>query len=240
MITYKDRPSTVNMKALDKISASLSKAKMHLVLVHGGGSYGHYFASKYGLTMRDSKALPEGVSRTRLAMLELNLKVLYSLVKHGFNPFPLSPSLISRTPRRLGDYIYTLVARGLTPVTYGDVLMGRSGFYVLSGDKIARILSEVLKPERVIFLMDVDGIFEDVNKPSSLIQELRPENLVKVRSTEVKADVTGGIGFKLKEAVGIARRGVDVFFIDGREPKRIMRALKGMKVRGTIIRGMRG
>jgi isopentenyl phosphate kinase len=240
LITYKDKPLTINLQAIDVISNALSKSDNPLILVHGGGSFGHYFADRYGLTTKPSKVSAEGVSKIRESMLELNLKVLDCLNKHGINPYPLPPSnfveLSIKAKRKL---FLSLIDYGLTPVTYGDVLMEPKGFYVLSGDEITRMLSEALRPARVIFLLSIDGIFKNLNQPNSLIKELKPEDLARIQFKNIGMDVTGGMALKLKEAIRIAKNGIEVMFINGTDKERICRALKGEFSIGTLIKGIK-
>jgi len=240
LITYKEKPLTLNLEAIDAISNALSKSEIPLVLVHGGGSFGHYFADKYGLSPKPSKASAEGVSKTKVSMIELNLRVLSCLDKHGINPYPLPPSnfveLSIKAKRKL---LLSFIDYGLTPLTYGDVLLKSGGFYVLSGDEITRILSEALRPMRVIFLSKVDGIYMDLDKPDSIIEELKPEDLTKIQLKRIDMDVSGGMVLKLREAIRIAENGTDVMFINGAKPERILKALKGEPLTGTLIRGSR-
>ncbi|MCP8315054.1 MAG: isopentenyl phosphate kinase family protein [archaeon] len=238
LITYKEKPLTINLEVIDSISNALSKSNIPLILVHGGGSFGHYFADKYGLTTKPSRASAEGVSKTKVSMLELNLKILSCLDKHGMKPYPLPPSNFVELPIKAKRKLFlSLIDHGLTPITYGDVLLRSEGFYVLSGDEIARMLSEVLRPLRVIFLLNVDGVFRDLSQPDSLIEELKPEDLTSIQLKSIDMDVTGGMMFKLKEAIRMAKNGVDVMFINGTKPERILKALKGELLMGTLIRG---
>ncbi|MGQ9468271.1 MAG: isopentenyl phosphate kinase [Nitrososphaerales archaeon] len=240
LITYKEKPLTMNLEVIDVIGNALSKSDTPLILVHGGGSFGHYFADKYGLTTKPSRISAEGVSKTKASMLELNLKIMNCLDKHKMNPYPLPPSNFVELPTKAKRKLFlSLIDHGLTPITYGDVLLKSRGFYVLSGDEITRMLSEVLRPVRVIFLLNLDGIFMDLNQPSSLIEELKPEDLTKIQLKIIDKDVTGGMMLKLKEAIRIAKNGVDVMFINGTKPERILKALKGELLRGTLIRGSR-
>ncbi|MEM3383404.1 MAG: isopentenyl phosphate kinase [Nitrososphaerales archaeon] len=240
LITYKDKPLTINLESIDVVSKALSKSDKPLILVHGGGSFGHYFANKYGLKTKPSKAPAEGVSKTRASMLRLNLEVLDCLNKYGIHPYSLSPYDFIKLPfKTMRELFISLIDCGLTPVTYGDVLLEPEGFYVLSGDKITKILSKALRPIRVIFLLSVDGIFRDLNQKNSLIKELKPEDLTNIQIKSMNMDVTGGMVLKLKEAIRIAQSGTDVMFINGTKEDRICKAMKGEILIGTLIRGIK-
>jgi len=240
LVTHKDKPLSINLEALDTVSKALSKSDVPTLLIHGGGSFGHYYAKMYGLTTKPSRISAEGVAKTRTAMLMLNLKILNFLEKYGIKPYPLSPSnFINCSIESQKKYFFFLLDYRLTPITYGDVLPKKGGFYVLSGDKIARMLSETLRPKRMIFLLNVDGIFEDINKSDSLIEELKPEALTKIKLKSMNLDVTGGIMLKLKEAMRIAKNSIDVMFVNGRDFERVIKSLKGEYSKGTLIKGNR-
>ncbi|NWG09721.1 MAG: isopentenyl phosphate kinase family protein [Nitrososphaerales archaeon] len=239
LITYKDKPLAINLGVINNIGGALSKSDSPLILVHGGGSFGHYFAEKYSLTTKPSRASAVGVSRTRIAMLKLNLKIMDRLHNHGIDPYPLPPScFVGLTKKSKRDLFLSLMDQGLTPITYGDVLMKKRDCYILSGDEITRILSDALRPKRVIFLLNVDGIFWSLSQSNSPIEELKPEDLREVQLQSVGMDVTGGMALKLKEALRIARMGIDVIFVNGKDPRRIFKALIGEPSKGTLIRGM--
>jgi len=57
--------------------------------------------------------------------------------------------------------VVELLVAGFVPILHGDcVLDDVQGCAILSGDKIIEKLVEKLRPRRVVFLTDVDGIFD--------------------------------------------------------------------------------
>ena len=50
-------------------------------------------------------------------------------------------------------------------------------------------------------------------------------------------DVTGGMNRKIDEATVISKAGINVFFVNGNKPKRIVNALKKNEFDGTLLRG---
>ena len=50
-------------------------------------------------------------------------------------------------------------------------------------------------------------------------------------------DVTGGMTRKVEEASKIAKMGMNVFFVNGNKPERIVKAIKNNKFEGTLFRG---
>ena len=49
VVTYKERPMTINKNAIDRIIKSLLSVKIPIILVHGGGSFGHHWSMKYDM-----------------------------------------------------------------------------------------------------------------------------------------------------------------------------------------------
>ncbi len=123
---------------------------------------------------------------------------------------------------------------GLVPVTFGDALWyGQKKSYILSGDKIMSIFAKILRPGLSIFVLNVDGLFADM-KSKELIPELRGEKFT-ISSNSV--DVTGGMTRKVEEASKISKMGLNVFFVNGNKPQRIVDAVKRKKFEGTLFRG---
>lgn len=57
--------------------------------------------------------------------------------------------------------VKALLTAGFTPVLHGDaVLDDRLGCTILSGDTVVARLAEALRPECVVFLTNVDGIYD--------------------------------------------------------------------------------
>jgi len=49
--------------------------------------------------------------------------------------------------------------------------------------------------------------------------------------------VTGGMTRKVEEASKIANMGMNVFFVNGNKPQRIVKAVKNRNFEGTLFRG---
>lgn len=237
LITHKDKPLSINFEKLDLVCSALSNSTQPIILVHGGGSFGHYYAEMYHLSSKASKASAIGVTRTKMAMLHLNLQILNLLEKYGMYPYPIQPSNIIDCSMKFRKKIIDLIECGFIPVTYGDVYNKGRYFFVLSGDKLTRIISNITTPKQVIFLLNIDGVFKDLNDPDSLIKDLKLEDLADIKIKSPNKDVTGGMMLKLEEALKIAKSGINVMLINGSLPERIDKAIKGERTIGTFIRG---
>lgn len=203
-----------------------------MVVVHGGGAFGHPLAKRYNLSSSRTAKSSEGVSETRGAMFDLNMRVCDSLSIAGLRPYTFSPfPLLSFAGGRGVRWLNNLLDSGLTPITFGDVVYD-GGFRILSGDTISLGLSRLLGAMRCVFVMDVDGILDKNGKP---ISEINENTLGKMRS-EASSDATGGIALKVGEAMKMARDGTEVAFVSGFREKEFAKALKRLRFHGTIVK----
>ena len=237
IITNKQKPLTPNISAINKIAIQLKKIREPIIIVHGGGSFGHYWSIRYDMHTRPAKYSKKGIAVVKNSMIELNKIILDSFLKNKLNPYCLPP-----TDFMYGDKAITkkvkeisrIAKDGLVPVSYGDVLWyGKNKFYILSGDKIMGILAKVLKPRLAIFVLNVDGVYSDM-KTKKILHEIKGQ---KTTISKVRMDVTGGMARKIKEATMISKDGVNVFLVNGNKPERIVNAIKGKKFEGTVFRG---
>ena len=237
IITNKEKPLSPRKKVIEKISQNLKKINEPLVVVHGGGSYGHYWSVKYDMHTKEKKYNPKGVAIVKNSMIELNKIILDALLKNKLNPYCLPPTDFMSGNKPIIKKIKEIekIARGnLIPVTYGDALWyGQNKTYILSGDKIMTHLAKILKPRLCIFALNEDGLYSDL-KSKKLIYELQSE---MPSISENKMDVTGGMTRKVEEATKISKMGMNVFFVNGNKAERIVKAVKNRKFEGTLFRG---
>lgn len=240
VVTFKERPLSVNRAAISRISRQLRRVKRPLIVVHGGGSFGHYYSLKYGMHTKPARYDLRGVSAVRSSMVELNDRIVKMMVENGLNPYTVQPSALVHGSRAVKSRILELgelAMNGLIPVTHGDVLHhGRRKYYILSGDQLMSILAKELKPDIAVFALNVDGVYNDL-RSRKLVREIRAVNHAKF--SDVSADVTGGMSRKMREAFKMSRMGVDVIMVNGLKPERMVRALNGRSVEGTVVRGMK-
>ena len=236
IITNKEKPLSARRKTIDNILKQIQKIKEPKVIVHGGGSYGHYWSVKYGMHTKPAKYDLKGVSVVKNSMIALNKIILDAGVKNRLNPYCLPPTDFMSGNRSIKSKILTIndIAKsGLTPITYGDALWyGQKKSYILSGDVIMTALAKVLKPRLSIFVLNVDGVYSNM-KSKKLIYDFKKE---KPTISTNKMDVTGGMTRKITEAVKMSRSGLKVFFANGNKPQRITDAVSGKKFEGTIFR----
>lgn len=177
IITNKEKPLSARMVTIAKIAAQLRRIKEPIIIVHGGGSFGHYWSVKYDMHTKPAKYSIRGVSVVKNSMVELDRIVLEIMEKNRLNPYCLPPTdfmsgnkpIINKV-REIGK----IAKSGLIPVTFGDALWyGNSKSYILSGDKIMSILAKHLRPRLSIFVLNVDGLYSDLKTKKTDTQHER-------------------------------------------------------------------
>lgn len=249
VITHKDRPLTANTSAIEGLADVIAKLEMPLILVHGGGSYGHHWSVKYGMHTRPAPYDAHGVAVVHESMVALNQMIVNALIRAGANPYAVQPPVYTAGHRPIASKIkelYEMARNGATPVTFGDVVhMGGRNYSILSGDSLMSILARALRPSRIVFATNVDGIYRDM-ATKEVVPEMRParrggspkQARFSAATPGGVADVTGGMERKVREAFKIASLGMDVMLINGLTPERIERAIaEGRADPGTVIRG---
>lgn len=239
IITNKEKPLSPRKKTIDNLVKNLRKIKEPIIIVHGGGSFGHYWSVKYDMHTQPRKYSQKGVSIIKNSMIDLNKIILDSFLKNRLNPYCLPPTdfMDGNKPiiKKIKE-IEKIAKSGLIPITFGDALWyGQNKTYILSGDKIMTHFSKILKPRLSIFALNEDGLYSDL-KSKELIYELKNE---KPTFSKNIMDVTGGMTRKVEEASKIAKFGVNVFFVNGNKSERIVKAVKNRKYEGTLFRGKR-
>lgn len=241
VITFKEKPLSPNFKAIKKLSHVLASIQMPAVLVHGGGSFGHYWSVKYKMHTKPDRYDLRGVSIVHESMIALNEIIVNSLIKEGANPYAIIPSMFTSGFEPIKTKIKelrTIASGGIIPITFGDVVHVNSQNYsILSGDALMTILAKALVPTKAIFTVNVDGLYKDM-KNAEIIREVNNATYKSPEFSKTLTDVTGGMSRKIREAFKIAASGIDVLLINGLRPQRILDAIEGIDFDGTVIRGI--
>ena len=236
LITNKDIPESPNFHNMKLVCREISQAistdkSLQLILIHGGGSFGHYFARKFGLgTLLKRNASPEGLARTAAAMIKLHSVMLEELNSAGVFCGTILPiEILSRNGDSISaigeSRIITLLENGLVPITFGNVSVIENGSFIISGDTIALAIARKFRIRKATFAMDVDGVYRSAGLKGSIIHELIGEPQFK--STLRDFDVTGGLQAKIKTGFELSKLGADVFFLNGSKRNRLSKVLLG-------------
>jgi isopentenyl phosphate kinase len=235
VITDKTKPYSYRPDVVSALSEEIAGSDRGVVVVHGGGSFGHEAARQHGVSSAAGRASPQGISRTREAMFDLDRLVCKTMLDFRLSPYPFAPfdAVGGQGREALGRWLKGLLREGVTPLTFGDVVLTPHGFRIMSGDTMVQELAAALQPERCVFALDADGVYEGGSKV--IIPELSPSSVRKLKVPPGE-DATGGIRLKLQVAAKIAASGVEVNFVSGYRRNEFSKALRGLDFYGTTVR----
>jgi isopentenyl phosphate kinase len=249
VITDKEKKLTPNLPAIERLAKEISRANVSpLVLVHGGGSFGHPVAEQYRLAegYKDPSQIM-GFSITHQAMTKLNKLIVESLINHNIPAIEVQPSscvvtkagriqIIEDRPLR------KMLEMGFMPVLYGDTVFdSETGFTILSGDQLVSSLAINLNAHRIVVGVDVDGLCTGDPKTDSGARLIRNVTLEELKKLEHRiegskaTDVTGGMLGKIFELKPAVEQGIQTIIVNATESNRVYKALKGEEVVGTVI-----
>ncbi len=246
LITDKKRPFTIRRDVLLRVAEEIAEAcaSLRLIVVHGGGSYGHPMAKKYRVREGLPASSLKGLAETRYWMTVLNAEVTRALIDAGVPAVPVQTSafLVAEDGRPVEIFarpLELLVDIGAVPVAFGDVVPDKAkGFSIVSGDVLAAELAVRLKAERLVYAVDVDGVYSSdprLDPDAKLLEQLSLAEAEELTGSASGIDVTGGIGLKLACAALAARRGIDVVIGSGQRKGNLLRMLLGLDAVCTRI-----
>ena len=244
VITKKSNPYTLS-ENLPRLAKEIRESKVRkLIIVHGGGSFGHYPAMKHKIQNGyEDKSQVFGFAETQKAMEVLNNHVVDALQEEGIPAFPIQPSAIVIMEDGKLKKLYSGIVRrslkmGLVPILYGvPALDLKKGFCILSGDEIINHLARDLKATRVLLASDVKGVMtaDPKKEDAKLIKTVTSRNYKRLKlSSSKSSDATGGMWKKVHELLSLAKSGIQSEIIDATVPGNLKRALKGEKLGTTI------
>lgn len=251
VITYKDssvpktRTAIINRLAKE-IQHIKNEIDCRLIIVHGVGSFGHPLATKYhldkGMYTEEEKY---GYCLMEEQDLELNSKIISALLKFNVPGIGLSPhSFVTTSNKNFSGFDTSIIEgyleQNLVPVLHGDaVLDNELGCSILSGDISISFLAKRLQADKIIFISDVDGIFDSDPKKNSeakLITVINNENLKAILpklTPNNKNDVSGEMKGKVMEIQRYLSN-IPVWVINGYKPNVLAKAIRGETI-GTQL-----
>ena len=249
VITDKNGELAAKTEHINRIAEEIKRADIdNLIIVHGGGSFGHPTAKKWGIKEGFKEPTQMlGFAETHHVMTVLNGLLMDALIWHEIPAVSYAPStcFVTENGRVRGcesQVLEKMMGMGFTPVLYGDaVLDEKMGFTILSGDQIVAYLAVKMKAEKIIIGVDTDGLYEadpKIDPNAKPYLRLNLDQLKKVQAKIGKAqttDVTGGMAGKISELIPAVEAGISVQIINATRNLRVLRGLTGEKIEGTII-----
>lgn len=239
---------TARVRAISRILGAFRRKhpNANIVLLHGGGSFGHPLAHRYRIAgKRLGRKNWRGVAETTNAMRDLTTRLARIFLKRGIPVVPLQTmNLIAldrgRMTFRNSGLIETILATGGIPLLGGDVAVAdgmRSA--IVSADALAAAFARAMPGASVLFATDVPGVLHQFPpargaRPIPFLDRKTLRAIVRgARMNASRHDVTGGMMGKLRAIEHL--RACRILIFDGRNPRMLARALRGDSP-GTAIR----
>jgi isopentenyl phosphate kinase len=209
VITDKDRAETLDGEALDRAADAVATAlegsggaDAGLVLVHGGGSFGHHNASEHGVSTTAGTHDAGAVHDIHGAMTTLNAFVCSRLLERGVSAVPVHPFSAGHRDESGGLHlptgqIETLLEEGFVPVLHGDVIAhAGAGATIVSGDELVAALAASLEADRIGLCSTVPGVLDSDDAVIDRIDDY--VDVADVLGESESTDVTGGMAAKVQ------------------------------------------
>ncbi len=252
LLTDKNKPFSIREDIVKSAIRQIIDAKEKLVLIHGGGSFGHPLAKKYSLSKGLDTSIPNqilGVAETHQSMVKFNNYVINNFLELNYPVLSFQPSSIfvkdsQDIQTKSLDVIETALDLNILPILYGDIILDKQGsFAIISGDQIIFELCQKLPNysiSKVVFAMESDGLYIIDKKNSEnckLVTECFSNELDSLKLADLgqKIDVTGGIKGKLNVIKTICKSNIPVQLINGLIEGNIYKSLKNQDLNCTNI-----
>lgn len=212
---------------------------IRVVLVHGGGKAINAHVRALGLPV----TFKDGLRVTDDAMMEavrevlvgkVNQELVWALNEYGHNAVgisgadgktlkaaPIDPELgrVGRVRAVDPSLIETILSDGYIPVI-ASVGCGPDGFYNINADVAAGKVAEAMGADKLIYLTDVDGLYEDVHDEGTLIQSL---TRAETRELLSSGRLDGGMIPKIRSIAEALDAGVsEVVILNGTFPHSLL------------------
>ena len=246
VITDKTRYRTFNAGRVMRLCEEIKESGESVIVVHGAGSFGHVLAKEHDLNggFKDASQIP-AVAQVCYDVRDLNAMIVKELNNVGLPAVSVpTGSCFMMDDRELiiddPSILTNMFEKGIMPVMFGDVVMDRKlGFAICSGDQIMEKLTKIFHPSRVVFVSDIDGLYDKdpkTNKDARLIECVTEDTMRTVETDITVADVTGGVRGKMETMLRMCSEGCDCVLVNGTVKGRLLSLLKGECVPCTIAR----
>lgn len=254
LITDKRRFETARMAVIERVAQEIHRARearpgLRLVLGHGSGSFGHFYADRFKVHKGHLEDW-RGYAETAAAVQRLNRLVADALLKEGVPAISMQPSASAcchagELVELALNPIATLLEHGAVPLIYGDVALDTAqGCTILSTEQIMVYLARTLRPRRIIVAGEVAGVYSGDPQRDAIVRlvpAITFQNYAQVQemlSTSFGVDVTGGMRQKVQLLFDLATEqpGLQIRIVTGRTPHLLERVLGSADVQeGTLL-----
>ncbi len=225
------------------------------VVVHGGGKDINKALEKVGIEPKFIDGLRVTDEDTmdivqQVLAGKINKNITTDLCQHGINavgicgkdsafmkvkkasPNGLDLGLVGDVTEVDTSLINTLINNNFVPVISSIGVDDNGVSYNVNADYVAVAIAGALKAEKLVFITDVAGIMEDVNKPDSVISIIKCDEVRKLIGNVIQ----GGMIPKVQCCIAGVEAGVNsVHILDGRIAHCLILEIFTNKGVGTLI-----
>lgn len=221
-------------KSLIRDVALLQSIGLKPIIVHGGGKEIDKWLNIVGI----QREFKNGLRVTNLATMEIVEMVLNKISKEivgllsqfGIKACGLSGKdgnmlqVVAKDQENLGyvgkiievdcSLLHAMLENNFVPVICPVGISQTHESYNINADDAACALAEALKVEKLVFLSDIEGVYEDYNNKDTLIPKL---TITKAHELMQQGVISGGMIPKIESCIKAINNGVSrVHIIDGR------------------------
>lgn len=215
----------IKIKRLSKEIKDLQK-KYSLAIFTGAGSFGHPIAQKYKNNLKDAEV------KIRNACKKINKIVVSALINEGqLKAVSLTPSKISeyknnKLIKLSYNFIVSLLEKDIIPVFHADLVNDKKlGISILSMDKFLVDTAIYLKKnsykiEKAVFVGVTPVIVANQkirDRRKRIVHKITRKNFRQLEEIFYKGkgiDVSGGIKYKVEQALRLADIGIKSYITD--------------------------
>ena len=230
LLTDKNKPFSLREDVIESTIQQIIDSGKKIILIHGGGSFGHPLAKKYDISNGLNISIENqvlGLAETHRAMNKFNSVIVNKFIEKNSPALSIQASSIFVRKSNI-NVLYSIqpiemcLNLDMIPILYGDIIFDtQNSFSILSGDDIALEICRNLNEynvSKVIYAMETDGIWiENEEKGKILCKKVRSVDLesLDLANLEEKIDVTGGIRGKINIIKRLCECNVQVQLING-------------------------
>ena len=247
VITDKSQYRKFNKERVSRLCSEIKHSGQRVLVVHGAGSFGHVLSKKYNLQdgFGSDEQIP-AVAEVQYDVRDLSQMVVREMLDVGIPAVSIAPGscFVMENGKLIAtdtEAIKRLYDLGIMPVTFGDVVADRiKGFGICSGDQLMEILAELFDVHKVVFVSDIDGLYNadpKSDKKARMFGSVDAETLKNIKSESNIDDVTGGIRSKMEAMLRMSNADCDCVLLNGTIEGRLGALLRGETVTCTVAKG---
>ena len=131
------------------------------------------------------------------------------------------------------DILYDLLEKDFLPIICPVGMDDKCETYNINADDVASAIAKAMKVEKLAFLTDIEGVYQEADDPTTLISEMTVEEANQLIDN---GNISGGMLPKIKNCIDAIESGVSrVHILDGRIPHCVLLEIFTNKGIGTAI-----